>query len=177
MAHVTILESGAVGIGVTPAHKLDVDGTTRTKMLIVTGGADLAEAFDVSRASSEIQPGMVVSIDPANPGKLVVSTEPNDRRVAGIVSGAGDVHPGMIMSQVGTDADGEYPIALAGRVYCLADASLGPIEPGDLLTTSSVAGHADKAKDLAKSTGTIIGKAMTGLSEGRGLVLVLVTLQ
>jgi hypothetical protein len=34
-----------------------------------------------------------------------------------------------------------------------------------------------KASDAAKSQGAIIGKAMTGLKEGKGLVLVLVTLQ
>ena len=144
---------------------------------IVTGGADLAEGFDVSPASGEIQPGMVVSIDPANPGKLTVSTEARDSRVAGIVSGAGDVLPGMIMSHAGTQADGAHSVALAGRVYCLVDASFGAIEPGDLLTTSSTAGHAAKVVNINAARGAIIGKAMTGLQEGRGLVLVLVSLQ
>jgi hypothetical protein len=34
-----------------------------------------------------------------------------------------------------------------------------------------------KVTDSAKAQGAIIGKAMTGLKEGKGLVLVLVTLQ
>ena len=34
-----------------------------------------------------------------------------------------------------------------------------------------------KVADAAKAQGAIIGKAMTGLKEGKGLVLVLVTLQ
>jgi hypothetical protein len=34
-----------------------------------------------------------------------------------------------------------------------------------------------KVTDHSKAHGAIIGKAMTALSEGRGLVLVLVTLQ
>jgi hypothetical protein len=34
-----------------------------------------------------------------------------------------------------------------------------------------------KVTDHAKAQGAIIGKAMTALAEGRGLVLVLVTLQ
>jgi hypothetical protein len=59
----------------------------------------------------------------------------------------------------------------------LADASNGPIEPGDLLTTSSAPGQAMKVTDHARAQGAILGKAMTGLSEGNGMVLVLVALQ
>ncbi len=83
----------------------------------------------------------------------------------------------MMMSQEGTLADGKYPVALSGRVYCQVDAAHGAVEPGDLLTTSSTLGHAMKVADSAKAQGAIIGKAMTGLKEGKGLVLVLVTLQ
>jgi mannose-6-phosphate isomerase-like protein (cupin superfamily) len=68
-------------------------------------------------------------------------------------------------------------VALSGRVYVWVDASKGAIQPGDLLTTSSTPGHAMKATDAKKAQGAIIGKAMTSLKEGKGLVLVLVTLQ
>ena len=68
-------------------------------------------------------------------------------------------------------------MALSGRVYVLADATSGGIEPGDLLTTSDTPGHAMKVTDHAKAQGAILGKAMSGLSTGKGLVLVLVTLQ
>jgi len=120
---------------------------------------------------------MVVSIDPANPGKLQLSAQAYDHRVAGIISGAGGVNSGMVMRHEGTLADGKQPVALSGRVYCWVDASQGAIEPGDLLTTSGTPGHAMKVGDSAKAQGAIIGKAMTGLKEGKGLVLVLVTLQ
>jgi hypothetical protein len=46
-----------------------------------------------------------------------------------------------------------------------------------MLTTSSVPGHAIKATDRERSHGTILGKAMEPLKEGRGLVLTLVNLQ
>jgi hypothetical protein len=59
----------------------------------------------------------------------------------------------------------------------LADASNGPIQPGDLLTTSEVEGHAMKVTDYTKAQGAILGKAMSTLAKGRGLVLILVTLQ
>jgi hypothetical protein len=83
----------------------------------------------------------------------------------------------MMMGQKDSVADGSHPVALTGRVYVYADASQGAIEPGDLLTSSEVPGHAMKVINYDKAHGATIGKAMTSLKEGRGLVLVLVTLQ
>ena len=120
---------------------------------------------------------MVVSIDPESPGNLVVSNRAYDRKVAGIISGAGGVKPGMLMGQKGSKADGTRPVALTGRVFCRADASDFHIEPGDLVTTSVTPGHAMKVTDYAKTQGAILGKAMTKLEKGQGLVLVLVSLQ
>ena len=52
-----------------------------------------------------------------------------------------------------------------------------PIEPGDLLTASDTPGHAMKVTDYTKAHGAILGKAMSSLESGKGLVLVLVSLQ
>jgi nucleotidyltransferase/DNA polymerase involved in DNA repair len=93
------------------------------------------------------------------------------------VSGAGGVQPGMLMGQRDTLADGQHPVALTGRVYAWADAAHGAIEPGDLLTTSDVRGHVMKVSDHQRAQGAVIGKAMSRLESGRGLVLVLVSLQ
>lgn len=153
------------------------DGRIITQELQITGGSDLSEQFDIRPAQGEVKPGMVVSIDPQNPGNLVVSTRPYDRTVAGVISGAGGVKPGMTMGQKDTLADGAKPVALTGRVYAWCDASAGPIEPGDLLTSSATPGHAMRVTDHARSQGAILGKAMTSLKEGKGLVLVLVSLQ
>jgi len=150
------------------------EGRIITEVLQITGGADLSERFDVTPHDQTIQPGMVVSIDAVHPGRLVVASKPYDKAVAGVISGAGGVKPGMMMGQSGTAADGAHPVALSGRVYCLADASHGAIKPGDLLTTSSTPGHAMKASNYERSRAAVIGKAMTGLTEGKGLVLVLV---
>jgi hypothetical protein len=62
-------------------------------------------------------------------------------------------------------------------VYVKATASNGVIQPGDLLATSDMPGYAMKATDPDRSHGAIIGKALTGLDKGEGLVLVLVNLQ
>jgi hypothetical protein len=152
-------------------------GNLEVPVLEIYGGSDLSERFEVRETDLSPEPGMLVSIDPDHTGNLVVSTEAYDKRVAGVISGAGDIETGMLMGQEGSAADGEHPVALSGRVYCKADASFGPIEPGDLLTTSDTPGHAMKATDADRSHGTVIGKAMSSLEEGQGLVLVLVNLQ
>ena len=151
-------------------------GRVTTQVLEITGGADLSEQFTIHASASGASPvpGAVVCIDPSHPGDLVISDAPYCRTVAGIISGAGGVNPGMLMRQEGSAADGAYPVALSGRVYVLAD---GPIAVGDLLTTSGTSGHAMRVVNHDRAHGAIIGKAMTGLNSGSGLVLALVSLQ
>ena len=172
-----IRASGGVGIGTTsPAAKLHVAGRTRTSVLEITGGGDLAEPFEIAGAEN-VEPGMMVAIDPAHPGQLRIAGKAYDRTAAGCVSGANGLNPGLTMQQEGSVADGAFPVALSGRVYCWADASYGAIQPGDLLTTSDTPGHVMIVTDYSKAQGAIIGKAMSALTEGKGLVLVLVSLQ
>lgn len=168
--------TGSVGIGtVNPQYKLDIRGTTATDVLVIRGGADLAEPFSMSD-KKKISEGSLVVIDDKNPGHLKQSCGEYDKSVAGVVSGAGGLNPGLMLTQKGI-VEGGVKVALAGRVYALADTSNGPIEPGDMLTTSSIPGHAMKATDRNRSFGAVIGKAMSPLKKGRGLVLVLVSLQ
>jgi hypothetical protein len=158
---------------------LEALGIAKVKTLQILGGSDLAEPFDVA-ASRHAAPeaGSVVVIDASCPGDLRVSDRAYDTRVAGVISGANDLEPGMVMKAEGTaHADGSHPVALTGRVWCKVDASFGAVAPGDLLTTSTTAGHAMKATDASRRAGAVIGKAMTSLEAGRGLVLVLVNLQ
>ena len=142
--------------------------------LTIRGGSDLAEPFRIS--GGEVEPGTVMVIDESNPGQLRRSAQAYDTRVAGVISGAGGIRPGLELRQDGALDQGQK-VALTGRVYVRADASNGPIKPGDLLTTSDVPGCAMKVTEPARAQGAILGKAMTGLSKDRGLVLVLVTLQ
>ncbi len=151
------------------------NGKVQANLLQINGGSDLAEPFEVE-SSVEPEPGTVMAIDPDHPGKLAVSTIAYDPKVAGIISGAGGISPGITLRQDGI-AGGNNLVAIAGRVYCKAEALSSSIEPGDLLTTSSVPGTAMKALDQNRSHGAVIGKAMTRLRAGKGLVLVLVNLQ
>jgi len=153
-----------------------VSNNLSTATLTIRGGADLAEPFNISSSQGEVSEGAVVVIDEQNPGHLKLSDSAYDTHVAGVVSGANGINPGIQMHQQGI-LEGGKNVALTGRVYVRADASNGAIRPGDMLTTSSIPGDAMKVTDHARAVGAILGKAMTGLSEGKGMVLVLVTLQ
>jgi hypothetical protein len=171
---------GVIRIGDTNLQFLTyIAGTVQhlvCSSITIVGGADLAEPFPISSADQAVTEGAVMVIDEANPGHLKMSNQPYDSRVAGVVSGANGINPGIQMEQQGL-LEGGKNVALTGRVYVQADASNGPIQPGDLLTTSSIPGRAMKVSDHAKAQGAILGKAMTGLKDGQGMVLVLVTLQ
>lgn len=106
----------------------------------------------------------------------MLSRQAYDQRVAGVVSGAGGLNPGLNLSQEGM-TEGDVKVALNGRVYTWADATQVAIKAGDLLTTSGTPGHAMKSTNREQSQGAIIGKAMSALPNGRGLVLVLMNLQ
>ena len=155
-----------------PLNIIARDATVR--VLTITGGADLAEPFPMKEEN--IEKGSVVVIDKEHPGRLKRSTQAYDKRVAGIVSGANGINPGIALKQEGALELGEN-VALTGRVYVLADAAHGAIEAGDLLTTSDTPGHAMKVADHGKAHGAVLGKAMSELKEGKGMVLVLVSLQ
>ena len=169
-----ITDAGNVGIGTTiPTAKLEISGTVKTNILQITGGSDLAENFEFGEA---VKPGMVVAIDPRRTGKLILARGAYNRTVAGIISGANDLAAGMILPDL-KDTKNSMPVALSGRVWVYADAARNPIKPGDLLTTSATPGFAMKVVNYKKAQGAIIGKALTELKSGTGLVLVLVSLQ
>ena len=149
------------------------DGTVAVKVLEITG-ADLAEKFPTTET---LEPGTVVEIDPDNPGQLRKAHGAYNTRVAGVVAGANGLSKGIILGNLEGSED-HTPIAMSGRVWVYADATHEAIEPGDLLTTSDLPGHAMKASDPSRAHGTVIGKAMTRLEKGKtGMVLVLVNLQ
>ncbi|GMU81626.1 MAG: hypothetical protein AMXMBFR47_14970 [Planctomycetota bacterium] len=180
---ITVEGDGDVGIGTaTPAAKLDVIGMARVQALTITGGSDVAEPFNVNSECGALEsaatPGMVVTIDPDRVGELRVSGKAYDRTVAGIISGANGVNPGMVLTQTGSVADGKHPVALTGRAWAWCDADAGgAIVAGDMLTTSDTPGHAMRVGDHEKANGAVIGKAMSSLKSGKGMVLVLVNLQ
>ena len=146
---------------------------TLTAIIDVILGADCAEEFDVTDAQ-RLEPGTVVVID--EEGALRESRDAYDKKVAGIVSGAGGYRPGIILDRKASDAS-RTVVALIGKVYCKVDAGYAPIEMGDLLTPSPTPGHAMKATDSLRAFGAVIGKALRPLRSGTALIPVLVALQ
>ncbi len=149
---------------------IQIDGDQGDIRLV---NADCAEEFEVAHAEPG-EPGTVMVLN--EDGQLVHSAQPYDKRVVGVVSGVGDLRPGLVLGRQ-PEKSHRLPIALIGRVYCKVDADLGPVDIGDLLTTSTTSGHAMKASDAVQAFGAVIGKALRPLARGRGLVPILVALQ
>jgi len=139
--------------------------------------SDLAEMMATSEGVT-YEPGDLLVIGPD--GKPLPSSVPNATNLLvvysndpGFVGGVGDA--GDIM--------GKIPVAITGTVPVKASTENGAILPGDLLTSSSIRGHAMKARPVTINgvtfylPGTILGKALEPLEEGRGAILALVALQ
>lgn len=133
------------------------------------GGADYAELLP---GSSELEPGDVLVI--GADGQLIRSSQPYQTNVAGVYS----TQPGFIAGGGDRNYELEDPIPLAvmGIVPVKATTENGPIQPGDLLTTSSQSGYAMRV-GADPPIGTMIGKAMEPLVEGTGIIRILVVLQ
>jgi hypothetical protein len=147
--------------------------------VIVTGdisfpGADCAENFTIED-SLLVEPGTVMSLGMS--GSLVPVEQPYEKKVVGVVSGAGDFRPGIILDRQESADRRCLPIALVGKVFCKVDATYGAIDIGDLLTSSATRGHAMRASDPTRAFGAVIGKAMAPLTTGVGLIPILIALQ
>jgi hypothetical protein len=156
-----------------------VDGTGR---VFANGGfqpsgADFAESMEVKGNSSKYVAGDLLEIDVAGNRRLTLALEPYSTLVAGVYS----TRPGMLGSTHMIDehavAADEVPLAVVGIVPCKVSAENGPIQPGDLLVSSSTPGHAMKGTDRSLMLGAVVGKALEPLQKGTGVIQVLVTLQ
>ncbi len=174
----------------------DNQGNTRIHLDGQTGqinstGADCAEEFLVSD-TGVVDPGTVLVINDS--GSLSPCEKAYDKKVAGIVSGANNYSPGIVLDkkegEVGDDKMGRrrrrMPLSLSGKTFAKVDAISsagrnsninGAIEIGDLLTTSNTIGHAMKVSDYSRAPGSVIGKALGSLKSGTGIIPVLVSLQ
>ncbi len=176
---------GGVGVyGTGAKYAGQFDGTLQVNgQVYVTGtlsasdvwlpAADCAEDFDIE-AACDAEPGTVMVLN--DNGCLRPSEQSYDKKVAGVISGAGAYSPAIILDRQDSSAK-RMPIALVGKVYCKVDAQFGAIQVGDLLTTSPTAGHAMKAGEPALAFGAVIGKALRALGAGQSLIPVLIALQ
>ena len=152
---------------------IDTNGNLNLTGDITLANADCAEHFDIADPAS-IEPGTVMVL--GKEGFLEESRVAYDKKVAGVISGAGSYKPGIILDKQEA-SENRMPVALLGKVYCKVDAQYGAIEVGDLLTTSPTPGHAMKTDDPQKAFGAVIGKALRSMREGHGLIPILIALQ
>jgi hypothetical protein len=124
------------------ADDLEINGFT----WLDGGSADIAEMIAYS---GEGEAGDVIVVDDKNDNSAKLSTKPYDQSVLGIIA----AEPSLIIT--GKIKEGKL-LAIAGRVPTKVTNVNGAIHRGDLLTTSSVPGHAMKATE----PGPIVGKAM-----------------
>jgi len=162
------------------------------------GGIDVAEYIYDSNGDTEA--GDVLVADAQKDESVIKSQKPYQTSVLGVVST--DPHMVMGMDLVINEETGESipgvsatRLALTGRVPVKITEENGPIEPGDLLTTSSTPGYAMKwtlldvndAKDFQELKSILaenerrrnatIGKAVSSSSSGEGTVMVLISVQ
>ena len=163
----------ANGTGSTLAFTVFNNGDVETPGDIRLLNADCAEDFTISGADS-VEPGTVMVL--GDEDLLEPSQHAYDKRVAGVISGAGTYKPGIVLDKQPSQAN-RSPVALLGKVFCKVDARYAPIAVGDLLTTSETLGHAMKAADPFQAFGSVIGKALRPLREGQGLIPILIALQ
>jgi hypothetical protein len=169
-----LTKAGNVGIGTTaPTSTLHVSGDVMVTGDVLLTGADCAEQFDIVGTQLP-EPGTVVVLDEA--GALRESRGAYDKKVAGVISGAGSCQPGLVLDNRPSE-EPRATLALVGKVYCKVDAQYSPIEVGDLLTTSPTPGHAMKAENPYRAFGCVIGKALRALKQGRELIPILIALQ
>lgn len=138
------------------------------------GGADFAEYMDSVGGPLGYAPGDVLVISPDQDRAVALSSAPYATSVIGVYS----TDPAMIGGGKFLDDDGNtdmIPVGIVGIVPVKVSAENGPIQRGDLLTTSSTPGHAMRATEFVP--GAILGKALGTLNEGIGVIEVVLLLQ
>lgn len=141
---------------------------------IVLFGADCADHFELADGEAP-EPGTVMTLDEL--GRVRAAHQCYDRRVVGVVSGAGGLRPGVVLGAGTASGVRAVRIAVAGRVCARFDPSEGRVAPGDLLTTSDRAGHVMRAVDPVRGWGAVVGKALSGATADADLVEMLVALR
>ena len=164
-----------------------------------SGGAfDVAEYIYDTHGNTE--PGDVLVADPFAKESVILSETAYQSSVVGIVS----TQPHLVMGmELVIDEETGAPLpdvqatrlALTGRVPCNVTDENGPIQPGDLLTSSSTLGHAmkwslldlneaqdfDELKQMLSENElrrhAVLGKALESHAGGTGKIMVLVSLQ
>ncbi|GAB2822267.1 beta strand repeat-containing protein [Ferruginibacter profundus] len=124
-----------------------------------TGGADVAEYFDVEGGRNTYEPGDVLVISVTSDRKIEKSSTPYSMLVSGVYA----TKPGLLLTEKNA-AEGQFedmvPMGVIGVIPTKVCLEGGAIKRGDLLVTSSKAGYAMKADITKIIPGMVLGKAL-----------------
>ena len=138
-----------------------------------TGGADVAEAFEVEGPVHEYEAGDVLVISSSRDRTVEKSQEPYSTSVAGVYA----TKPGVLLTERGVDdsMSDVVPLGVIGVIPTKVTSENGAIRRGDLLVSASTPGHAMLGSDRSRLPGAVIGKALEEFSgAGEGVIKVLV---
>jgi hypothetical protein len=140
-----------------------------------TGGADVAEAFEVENAINSYSPGDVLVISTTNDRRVEKCREPYSTLVVGVYA----AKPGVLLTERDIEAklDDTIPVGVVGVIPTKVSGENGPIRRGDLLVTSGAPGHAMKGTERDRMLGAIIGKALENFESGTGIIKVMVNVK
>jgi len=140
-----IRNAGTNGVG-----NIGATGATFNTVFAKATTAQYADLAEVYTSDQQYPAGTVIVFD--GEAEVTQSRDSHDTRIAGVVS----TQPAYLMNhdEVGV------PVALQGRVPCRV---LGPVNKGDRVVSSHIAGVAQALDPLQYQPGCIIGKALQAI--------------
>ena len=132
-----------------------------------SGSADIAEWVQISTV---VEPGDIIEFDPMAPMRYRITQDACSLLVAGVIS----TTPGVILGG-SLVASEKALLALIGIVPVKVSNEGGPIQPGDLLVTSSTPGHAMRWAGPDPCPCSLVGKALEPMVDEQGVILILLT--
>lgn len=151
---------------VDPIGRVFADGAVLGSQFL-TGSADVAEWVQVT---GFVEDGDVLELDPTIGQAYRLSQTRCSSLIAGVVS----TQPGVTLG-AGVVGPQQALLALSGIVPVKITNEGGPIQPGDLLVSSSTPGYAMRWAGSEPCPCALVGKALEPMADERGVINVLLT--
>jgi len=161
-----VRSSTGASFRVEPSGHVLADGSFNAASF-ATGAADVAEWVAVAEP---VEAGDVIAFDPTRTATYRRPRAFCSPLVAGVVSS----DPGVVLGE-DVSSGQRALLALAGIVPVKVTDEGGPIAVGDLLVSSSTAGHAMRWGGPDPCPCSLVGKALEPMTDKAGVILVLLT--
>lgn len=155
--------------------RIDISGKGYFNSGTQNSGADVAEAFAVVGGVETYEPGDVLVIATGYKRTVEKCSKPYAASVLGVHA----TRPGVLLTEHDIDADlsSLVPMGVVGVLPTKVTNEGGPISAGDMLVTSSTAGHAMKADPAKLGFGMVLGKALESFDGTTGVIQVFVNVK